>query len=145
HLSEGYLRANRIEDATRLASQALDFARDHKLRAHEAWALRTLGEIAAHRDPPHADDAEASYRRAMILAEELGMRPMVAHCRLGLGKLCRRTGKREQAQEHLGPATTLYRDAPGPARACPCVGRACRGRDGSGRPSGACKIPRRGS
>ena len=35
---------------------------------------------------------------------------LLAHCRLGLGKLCRRTGKREQAQEHLTTATTMYRE-----------------------------------
>ena len=38
------------------------------------------------------------------------MRPLVAHCHLGLGKLCRRTGKREQAQEHLTSATMMYRE-----------------------------------
>ena len=38
------------------------------------------------------------------------MRPLVAHCHLGLGKLYRRTGKREQAQEHLITATTMYRE-----------------------------------
>jgi len=38
------------------------------------------------------------------------MRPLVAHCHLGLGKLCRRTAKREQAQEQLTIATTMYRE-----------------------------------
>jgi len=38
------------------------------------------------------------------------MRPLVAHCHLGLGRLCRRTDKREQAQEHLTTATTMYRE-----------------------------------
>ena len=38
------------------------------------------------------------------------MRPLVAHCHFGLGKLSRRTGKREQAQEHLTTATTMYRE-----------------------------------
>jgi hypothetical protein len=37
------------------------------------------------------------------------MRPLLAHCHLGLGKLYRRTGKREQVQEHLATATTMYR------------------------------------
>ena len=45
-----------------------------------------------------------------MMATELGMRPLVAHCHLGLGKLYRRTGKREQAQEHLTTATTMYRE-----------------------------------
>jgi hypothetical protein len=38
------------------------------------------------------------------------MRPLVAHCHLGLGKLYRRTDKREQAQEHLTTATPMYRE-----------------------------------
>jgi hypothetical protein len=44
------------------------------------------------------------------LADELGMRPLVAHCRLGLGKLYRRTRKRELAHEHLATAVTMYRE-----------------------------------
>ena len=38
------------------------------------------------------------------------MRPLVAHCHLGLGKLYRRTDTREQAQEHLATAATMYRE-----------------------------------
>jgi hypothetical protein len=38
------------------------------------------------------------------------MRPLIAHCHLGLGKLYGRTGKREQAQEHLATATAMYRE-----------------------------------
>ena len=50
------------------------------------------------------------YRQALALANELGMRPLAAHCHFGLGTLYRRTGKREQAREHLATATTLYRE-----------------------------------
>ena len=38
------------------------------------------------------------------------MRPLVAHCHLGLGRLYRRTGDSEQAREHLTTATTMYRE-----------------------------------
>ena len=38
------------------------------------------------------------------------MAPLMAHCHLGLGKLYHRTDKREQAQEHLTAATTMYRE-----------------------------------
>jgi uncharacterized protein HemY len=38
------------------------------------------------------------------------MRPLVAHCHLGLGRLYRQTGKRQQAQEHLEMASTMYRE-----------------------------------
>jgi len=54
--------------------------------------------------------AETHHRQALAFASELGMRPLVAHCHLGLGKLYRRTGKPEQAREHLATATTMYRE-----------------------------------
>lgn len=38
------------------------------------------------------------------------MRPLIAHCHAGLGKLCRRTGGRQEAQEHLTRATSMYRE-----------------------------------
>ena len=57
-----------------------------------------------------AEDALGYYREALALAGELSMRPLVAHCHLGLGKLYRRTGKRQEAQEHLAIATTMYRE-----------------------------------
>ena len=53
---------------------------------------------------------EAHYRKALALAEPRGMRPLVAHCHLGLGTLYRRIGKREQADEHLTTAATMYRE-----------------------------------
>jgi hypothetical protein len=73
-------------------------------------ALHLLGDIATDPDRFNAESGEAHYRRAWVLAERLSMRPLVAHCHLGLGKLCQRTGKREQAQEHLTTATTMYRE-----------------------------------
>jgi Tetratricopeptide repeat len=54
--------------------------------------------------------AERHYQQALALAAELGMRPLVAHCHLGLGKLYHRTNKREHAFEHLATATMIYRD-----------------------------------
>jgi hypothetical protein len=46
----------------------------------------------------------------MMLAEPSGMRRLVAHCHLGLGKLYRRRGNHVQAQEHLTTATAMYAD-----------------------------------
>jgi hypothetical protein len=69
-----------------------------------------LGDIAIHPDRFDPESGEAHYRQALALAEPRGMRPLVAQCHLGLGKLYRRTGRREQAQEHLTTATTMYRE-----------------------------------
>ena len=70
--------------------------------------MYVLGTIAAQSDA--SGKAEAHYGNARTLGDELSMRPLVAHCHLGLGKLYGRTGKREQAQEHLTTAITMYRD-----------------------------------
>ncbi len=46
----------------------------------------------------------------MARAEELGMRPFLAHCHLSLGELYRRAGNGQQAQEHLATTITMYRE-----------------------------------
>jgi tetratricopeptide (TPR) repeat protein len=109
-LSEAYLLAGRIDEATRSVEQAVKLARIYGQRGVEADALRVCGEIYESQHPPDIDQSEYHYREGLALAEELGMRPVVAHCHLGLAKLYRRTGKRQEAQEHLTTATTMYRD-----------------------------------
>lgn len=109
-LVEGNLLAGQLEAADDLARRALTVARQCRGRGCEAYLLWLVGRIAMERAPLEAPDSEASYRGALALAGDLGMRPLVAHCHLGLGKLYRRTGKREQAQEHLTTATTMYRE-----------------------------------
>jgi tetratricopeptide (TPR) repeat protein len=97
------------EEAWQHACQALDLARQHKERGNEALALYQLGVVYAHADPPDAALAAAHYRQALALAEELGMRPLVAHCHLGLGTLYATTSQRQQAQAELSAASDLYR------------------------------------
>jgi tetratricopeptide (TPR) repeat protein len=108
-LGEAHLLAGHLEEAHTLAEHALALASAHQERGHQAYALRLLGEIAAQREPPEHDQSESSYRQALALAEELGMRPLVAHCHLGLGTLYAATGQREQARTALTAAITLYR------------------------------------
>ena len=55
------------------------------------------------------EPAAGHYRQALVLAEELGMRPLQAHCHLGLGTLYAATGQREQARAELSTAIALYR------------------------------------
>jgi hypothetical protein len=68
-----------------------------------------LGEIVARRAPLEHDQAEEYYRQVLTLAEELGMRPLLAHCHLGLGTLYAKTGQHEQARVTLLTVTDLYR------------------------------------
>ena len=75
-----------------------------------AHALHLLGDMATHPDQFDAESGAAHYRQALALAERHGMRPLVAHCHLGLAKLYRRIGKPEHARENLAAATTMYRE-----------------------------------
>ena len=109
-LSEAYLLAGREADARAAAQRALGLARQHKERGYEAYTLRLLGEIAAREDPLDIGKAENHYRQALALAEELGMRPLIAHCHVDLGKLYRRIGNTQQAKEHLTTATSMMRE-----------------------------------
>jgi tetratricopeptide (TPR) repeat protein len=85
-LGEAYLLAGRLDEAYTQAQQALEFSRAHQERGHEAYALRLLGEVAAQRQPSAVTLAAAYYQEALTLAEGLGMRPLQAHCHLGLGR-----------------------------------------------------------
>jgi tetratricopeptide (TPR) repeat protein len=101
------LRAGRIDGAASYAREALALARRWGARGSEAHALCVAGDVASIAG---AEDADGSYREALALAGELGMRPLIAHCHLGLGKLYHRTDRHEQARERLATATTMYRD-----------------------------------
>ena len=108
-LSEVCRLEGRYDEAWQHAHQALDLARQLKARGHEALALHQLGAVYAHADPPDAAPAEAHYQQALALAEELGLRPLMAHCHLGLGRLYGQTGRGEQARAALSAAIALYR------------------------------------
>ncbi|MGH8070282.1 MAG: ATP-binding protein [Candidatus Entotheonellia bacterium] len=108
-LSEAHLRAGRVADATQLAERALALARHHNERGHEAWALRLLGAIHAHDEPPEVAHAVNFYHQALTLADKLGMRPLQAHCHLGLGTLYTKIDRPEQARPELSAAIALYR------------------------------------
>jgi tetratricopeptide (TPR) repeat protein len=110
YLGEAHLRAGRRDEALTVARRALDLAHRQKERGNEAWVLRLLGEITAQADPPDLPFADAHYRQALALAEPRGMRPLVAHCHLGLGALYWRAGDAAKAQEDLTTARNMYRE-----------------------------------
>ena len=101
--------AGHLEEAHTLAGRALAHAREYQERGNQAYALHLLGEIATRREPPEIAQAEAHYRQALALAEELGMRPLAAHCHRGLGTLYATIGQQEQARAELSAAIVLYR------------------------------------
>ena len=109
-LSEASLLAGRLEDAHQRAAQAVEVARQYQQRGTQAWALWLLGESTARQASAGVEPAIGHYRQALALAEELGMRPLQAHCHRGLGMLYATTGQREQAHAALSTAIEMYRD-----------------------------------
>src|SRR5262249_34963866 len=95
-------KARHLGDCSVASSQ-----RQHGAAAH---ALHLLGDLAAHADQRDPESGVAGYQQSLALAQWHGMRPLVAHCYLGLSMLYRRAGKQEQARENLTAATTMYRE-----------------------------------
>jgi tetratricopeptide (TPR) repeat protein len=109
-LSEFNLRAGQLDRAAQLASEALQLAQQYQERGNQAWVLRLLGEISLRHDEPSTDETGEFYRRALVIAEELQMRPLRAHCELGLGRFYRVMGKTEKAREHIERANAMFRE-----------------------------------
>jgi tetratricopeptide (TPR) repeat protein len=100
--------AGHLEKVHALTERTLALARERQERGHQAYALRLLGAMAVHQAPPDVDVAAAYYRQALALAEELGMRPLQAHCHRGLGMLYATIGQRDQARAALSTAMVMY-------------------------------------
>jgi class 3 adenylate cyclase/tetratricopeptide (TPR) repeat protein len=83
-LSEALLLVGRVDEASVLAERLREISRTHTGRGYQAHALR-------------------------LLAEEIGMRPLQAHCHLGLGTIYAKAGQRQVAQAELSAAIDLYR------------------------------------
>jgi class 3 adenylate cyclase/tetratricopeptide (TPR) repeat protein len=107
-VSRACLLLGRLDEARRLADRSLESSR--RQPGFAAHALRLLGDLATHPDQFDAESGAAHYQQALALAELHGMRPLVAHCRLGLGKLYDRIGKPEHARENQTAAAMMYRE-----------------------------------
>jgi len=101
------LLLGRVDEARRLGDRAFESSQHQP--GFAAHALRLLGDIASHADRLDFERGIARYLEALALAEAHGMRPLVAHCHLGLGKLYRRSDP-QRARENLTIATTMYRE-----------------------------------
>lgn len=109
-LGEGYLLADRVDDAAVAAEQALRLAREHVERGNEARALLLLADLALRSNPPDTVRAAEQAATALALAEDLELRPLTAHCHLTLGRADRLAGQKESAARHLTTAAALFRE-----------------------------------
>jgi DNA-binding SARP family transcriptional activator len=107
-LGEAHLLAGRPNEASAVAKRALELSLAHGERGWQAWILRLQADLAGSLDRPDVAAAEDAYRVASGLATALGMRPLIAHCELGLGSLGRRVGDPSRALEHLTAAVGMF-------------------------------------
>jgi DNA-binding SARP family transcriptional activator len=107
-LGEACLLADRHADAFEFLARAQVLSREGSQRGYEARALQLLGNVATRRDSP--GEAEGYFRDGLALAEEIGMRPLIAHCHHGLGRLHQLAGAHQQAAKHFMTAAAMYRE-----------------------------------
>ena len=96
-LAEAYLAAGRVEEALPLAQLYVQVATAGHLRGIEASALRLLADVEIHRESPDAEAAMQALAAALVIAEDLGMRPLAARCRLTRAALDLAGGRPEDA------------------------------------------------
>jgi hypothetical protein len=104
-----YLLAGRHSEAESLARRVLTVFEESKHRGSQAWLKYLLGDILAGRDPSLAAQAEANYKEALILAQELGMSPLQAHCWFGLGQIHAQSKNTPIARSEIHAAAEHYR------------------------------------
>jgi len=109
-VAEAYLLAGRPDEAAGIAGRALEQSTERKEDGVRAWALWLLGSIAVWRGRSDWSTAFAHFRQALAMAEERAMRPLVAHCHLGMGELHAATGRPGEAGNALAQAEQLYND-----------------------------------
>ncbi|MCX4149855.1 MULTISPECIES: adenylate/guanylate cyclase domain-containing protein [Paraburkholderia] len=81
--------AGRQDEALTHAHDAIDLARASGERGNEAWALCLLGDLVSdgNATAPRIEKAHNHYRMALMIAQDLGMRPLQAQCLNGLSRL----------------------------------------------------------
>jgi tetratricopeptide (TPR) repeat protein len=107
-LGEALLGAGHLDEAGRLATEAVALARERGERGDEGWTLHLTAEIAARRGPPDVAATAVAYRKALAIAEALAMRALAARCHLGLGALLGSAGEVLEAQTQLARASELF-------------------------------------
>ncbi|HVQ76652.1 MAG TPA: adenylate/guanylate cyclase domain-containing protein [Candidatus Binatia bacterium] len=107
-LAQAYLAAGQPHRASEAAERALGSALEQRERSNQTWAHWLLGEIAAGEAGIGRRTAEQQFALALEQATALGMRPVVAHCHLSLGRLLRRGHPPDKARAHFAAADALF-------------------------------------
>jgi len=100
-LGEAYLLSGRVEEAEAAVLAALELAREFREWGNKAEILKLMGDLDVAQAPVRVSAAESNYRQALELAEACGMRPLIARCRLALGRVYEIGEDAERAADEL--------------------------------------------
>jgi tetratricopeptide (TPR) repeat protein len=106
---EAHLLAGRLDQARECVDRALALAAVSEERGNQGWTLRLAAEIVSGEVPDGTRQAIAKYQEGLEIANEHGMRPLQAHCHLGLGKVYGESGHLDDARRELSTAVNVYR------------------------------------
>jgi class 3 adenylate cyclase/tetratricopeptide (TPR) repeat protein len=109
YLGFAKLLENDYEGMLDHARNVLELARKHKYRAIEVDALRLLGDVYQNGPAPAQDEAERHYVQAREMCLELGLRPELARCEIGLGQTLVQSGRQAEAERLFDSASQLCR------------------------------------
>lgn len=107
-LAKAYMTKGLFEEGIRRGERALGIAVKHEYRWLEALARRVLGCAYFEQSPPDIETARKMLEQSKAICERHELKPDLAHCHLGLGRLFAGTGDKDQAQAHLRTAITLF-------------------------------------
>jgi tetratricopeptide (TPR) repeat protein len=113
YLGQAYRLEGRLSDAKAQAERAIRLSQAQKAYGNEAWAYHLLGETLAQDAEIGIEPAETAFQQALVRARACGMRPLQAHCHLGLAMLYHarqhaQPEHRSRARAELATAVALY-------------------------------------
>jgi tetratricopeptide (TPR) repeat protein len=108
-LAEACRLKGETKKALETAEEALSIFRQNGERGFAAWALYYLAKVQFDGGPGQVQQSWQSYRQAKEQAEELRMKPLLAHCQMGLGEAYARKGLSKEARSEIVAAIELYR------------------------------------
>jgi class 3 adenylate cyclase/tetratricopeptide (TPR) repeat protein len=108
-LASVQMLSSALTKARETSLSTLELAGQYGFRPVEAQLMRLIGNLHERSRDDHADEAEQWYRRAILLSDELGMRPEAAQSRRDLARFLRRCGRSEEAGLQEAAAQDLRR------------------------------------
>jgi tetratricopeptide (TPR) repeat protein len=108
-LSEATLLSGDLGKALTIATQAVQRTRMYGERSAEAYACWLLATIHNTR-AADLEPAANMFQAATVIATELGLQPLLAHCHLGFGDLYERRGSSPEASAHRDRGQRLLRE-----------------------------------